>query len=60
MKTEQIIKTYVVWYWDSIDMRFRIGKPFRSKQAAEDFANSLKNWEYIGITYSTKIYNFAY
>jgi len=53
----EIVKTsYIVWYWDSIDMRYRIGKPFTDKVQAEKFADSLKHWEYIGITYSVKIY----
>ena len=60
MGTEKIFKSYVVWYWDSICMNFRVGKVFKCKEAAEAFADSLKHWQYIGITYSAKIYNFAY
>ena len=60
MEKETIFRTFVVWYWDSICMNYRVGKVFKCGAAAEQFANSLKHWEYIGITYSVKIYNFAY
>jgi len=57
---EVIIRTWVVWYWSDRVLGYRVGKVFKNKFAAEQFADSLKHWEYIGITYSTKIYNFAY
>ena len=53
---EIVKKTYIVWYWDSIDRNYRIGKTFTDKKQAEDFADSLKHWEYIGITYSVTAY----
>ena len=57
---EIIIRTWVVWYWSDKGLGFRVGKAFKNKLAAEQFASSLKRWEYIGMTYSTKIYNCAY
>ena len=50
-----IIKTYVVWYWDSKERKYRFGKTFKNKDQAEKFADNLKHWEYIGITYSYQI-----
>ena len=58
--SEIVIRTWVVWYWSDRGLGYRVGKVFKCKAAAEAFADSLKHWEYIGITYSTKIYNFAY
>ena len=57
---EVIVRTWVVWYWNDRDLGYRVGKVFKNKLAAEQFADSLKHWEFIGITYSTKIYSFAY
>ena len=54
------IRTWVVWYWSDRGFGYRVGKAFKNKLAAEQFADSLKHWEYIGITYSTKIYSIAY
>ena len=54
-----ITRTYVVWYWDSKDRRYRIGRTFKNKVSAEKFADNLRHWEYIGITYSVKILDDA-
>ena len=54
MNNETIFRTWVVWHWDSICMNYRVGKVFKNKFEAEKFADSLKHWEYIGITYSVK------
>jgi len=49
-------KTYVVWYWNGKDKRYRIGKVFKDKDEAYKFADTLRHWEYIGIVYSYKAY----
>ena len=49
-----IEKTYVVWFWNGKERSHKIGKPFVCKQEAEDFADSLRHWEYITIVYSYK------
>jgi len=48
--------TYIVWYWDKT-LTFRVGQVFKSKASAEQFADSLKHWEFIGIQHKFKIYN---
>ena len=54
---EIVKKTFTVWYWDSKDQNYRVGKTFKCGKQAEKFADSLKHWEYICIVYSVQIIN---
>jgi|GEM_PF-2581052 len=52
---DTIKKAYVVWYWDSLDFRFRMGQTFKTKFAAEKFIEELPKWKYIATTYNYTI-----
>jgi len=52
-------KSYIIWFWDSFERNFRLGKIFKDKVQAEKFANQLPHWQYISTTFSYKTFNFA-